>query len=113
MTTRLPTRLRFAAAVDLCMRVLLALLALGVITKTVSSPKATAADVSSRGMGNVVLVHGAPQALHGAINEPNERPITTIKAKRALKAIDAPGMHTGLRQRQRQSALERPDHGRQ
>jgi hypothetical protein len=111
MTTRLPTRLRLAAAVDLCVRILLALLALGVITKTVSSPKATAADGSARGMGNVVLVHGTPQALHGAINEPNERPITTINAKRAPKAIDAAETHTGLPQRQRQSALERPDHG--
>ena len=53
------TRLRVTAALDLCMRLLLALLALGVIAMTVSSSKASAADGGSSGLGNVVLVYGA------------------------------------------------------
>ena len=59
MMNRFPTRLRFTAALDLCMRLLLALLALGAIAMTVSSSKATAAGGSSSGIVSVVLVHGA------------------------------------------------------
>ena len=53
------TRLRLTAVLDLCVRLLLALLALGVITMTLSSSKASAAVGGSSGLGNVVLLHGA------------------------------------------------------
>ena len=53
------TRLRLTAALDICMRLLLALVALGVITMTVSSSKASAAGGGSSGVKNVVLAHAA------------------------------------------------------
>jgi hypothetical protein len=53
------TRLRFTGALDLCMRLLLALAALGVIAMTVDASKTSATGGVASDVQSIVLVHGS------------------------------------------------------
>jgi hypothetical protein len=92
------TRPRLAAALDLCMRLLLAVLALGVIAMTVGSTKASAAGGISRGVQNVAFVHSSsPDGSAGSSRECDHPPSGAYVSIRYSSTISATTRHARLR----------------